>query len=199
MDSPAQIYQQILTWMGSGGAGFRGYLPALIAAMSANETAGFTSNVFKQNNNASGIMFAGQKNAVQGTPFPASEGKHYYAKFKTLKDWANAMAAIITRMIPQKTWEMPGTAANDPIGAYNFAGALKQKGYFTSDAKAYGKNILTWFQRLDPMYQKFKSTELYDPNAGIPAPPIDWKDYKSWPWYVWGGGGLALLLLLRRD
>lgn len=57
------------------------------------------SKVADLNNNLSGIMFINkpgiQKNAVKGSAFPSKEGKYYYAKFKTLQDWANDYVRVL--------------------------------------------------------------------------------------------------------
>lgn len=59
-----------------------------------HETGNFTtkSKVAPNNTNYSGIVYINkpnvQKNAVKGTPFPAKEGKYFYAKFATVADWA---------------------------------------------------------------------------------------------------------------
>ena len=66
--------------------GFNPIAAKLIVAQARFESADYTSNVFKQNNNTSGIKFIGQPNAVQGTLSP--EG-NYYAKFNTIQDAIN--------------------------------------------------------------------------------------------------------------
>lgn len=66
------------------------------------ETGQFTakSRVAAENNNYSGIMWINkpsvQKNATKGLPFPSSEGKYYYANFKTAQDWANDYIRILS-------------------------------------------------------------------------------------------------------
>ena len=53
--------------------GFNPMAAKLIVAQARFESADYTSNVFKQNNNTSGFKFIGQPNAVRGSLAPANE------------------------------------------------------------------------------------------------------------------------------
>ena len=66
--------------------GFNPIAAKLIVAQARFESADYTSNVFKKNNNTSGVKYIGQKNATQGTLSP--EG-NYYAKYDTVQDSLN--------------------------------------------------------------------------------------------------------------
>ena len=115
-------------------AGFTGDTLRFALAQMLHETGAFTSKskVFTDNNNASGIMFINkpslQKNAVKGTPFPANEGKYFYAKFATLTDWAKDFRRILS------------LGVNKPANATTlseYVSRLKANKYFTDSEKNY--------------------------------------------------------------
>lgn len=70
--------------------------PTVLLGQLQNESLCGSSNVAKSDNNCGGISYAGQQDATQGTPRPASEGG-YYAKFDTVQDGLNAQAALIAK------------------------------------------------------------------------------------------------------
>ena len=115
--------------------GFNPMAAKLIVAQARFESADYTSNVFKQNNNTSGIKFIGQRNAVQGTLSP--EG-NYYAKFNTIQDAINDKIARIYNLT------MKGVTPQqlkDSTDAIDFANKLKQRGYFGSSASEYASGL----------------------------------------------------------
>lgn len=104
--------------------GFNPVAAKLIAAQARFESADYTSNVFKNNNNTSGIKFVGQPNAVQGTLSP--EG-NYYAKFNTIQD------SINDKIIRIYNITMGGISPNQlksSNSADDFATKLKKRNYF---------------------------------------------------------------------
>ena len=116
--------------------GFNPTAAKLIVAQARFESADYTSNVFKANNNTSGIKFISQANAVQGTLSP--EG-NYYAKFNTVQD------AINDKIIRLYNINMRGITSQqlkDSTSSDDFARLLKQRGYYgnaaygTSEAEA---------------------------------------------------------------
>jgi hypothetical protein len=115
--------------------GFNPTTAKLIVAQARFESADYTSNVFKQNNNTSGIKFVGQPNAVQGTLSP--EG-NYYAKFNTIQDAINDKIGRIYNLT------MKGVTPQqlkDSTDAIDFANKLKQRGYFGSSASEYASGL----------------------------------------------------------
>ena len=115
--------------------GFNPIAAKLIVAQARFESADYTSNVFKQNNNTSGIKFVGQPNAVQGTLSP--EG-NYYAKFNTIQD------AINDKIVRIYNLTMKGVTPQqlkDSTDAIDFANKLKQRDYFGSSASEYASGL----------------------------------------------------------
>jgi hypothetical protein len=121
-------------------------VPFLMAQV-AHETGNFDSRVFRDNNNASGIMFinnpARQKNATRGRLFPANEQPRdpsrprlHYAHFATLKDWARDYLRIIGKA--------PQTAAN----LTQYATLLKNRGYYTAPLNQYAAALNAHYNRL---------------------------------------------------
>lgn len=123
--------------------GFNPMAAKLIVAQARFESADYTSNVFKQNNNTSGIKFVGQPNAVQGTLSP--EG-NYYAKFNTIQDAINDKIARIYNLT------MKGVTPQqlkDSTDAIDFANKLKQRGYFGSSASEYASGLKAKLLRIN--------------------------------------------------
>jgi uncharacterized FlgJ-related protein len=123
--------------------GFNPKAAKLIVAQARFESADYTSNVFKQNNNTSGIKFIGQPNAVQGSLSP--EG-NYYAKFNTIQDAINDKIARIYNLT------MKGVTPQqlkDSTDAIDFANKLKQRGYFGSAASDYANGLKAKLLRIN--------------------------------------------------
>lgn len=104
--------------------GFNPVAAKLIAAQARFESADYTSNVFKNNNNTSGIKFIGQPNAVQGTLSP--EG-NYYAKFNTIQDSINDK---IVRLYNKTMGGVTPDQLKSSNSADDFATKLKKRNYF---------------------------------------------------------------------
>lgn len=103
----------------------------LVYAQLALESAHGTSNVSKTDNNFSGIKFANQKGATQGSV--SSEGDHY-AHFKTIGDFANAYADLLNS----------GYNLKGVTNAQQFAHALKNGkygAYYGSSEASYASNL----------------------------------------------------------
>jgi len=123
--------------------GFNPTTAKLIVAQARFESADYTSNVFKQNNNTSGIKFVGQPNAVQGTLSP--EG-NYYAKFNTIQDALNDKIGRIYNLT------MKGVTPQqlkDSTDANDFSEKLKQRGYFGSSASEYANGLKAKLLRIN--------------------------------------------------
>lgn len=111
----------------------------LIAAQAAFESANFTSNVFKLNNNPAGIMWINkpyQKNAEPGSPFPPSESKTAkYAKFATVKDGFKDMVRI--------TWKaLQGDPSPD-----TYAANLKNQNYYAGSQTIYTSGLKRYWNQ----------------------------------------------------
>lgn len=108
-------------------------LPFLMAQV-AHETGDFDSNVYRNNNNMSGITYINkpskQKNASRGTALPKSEWSSpdkpiYYAKFNTLTDWAKDYLRLV------------GSPVQKAKSIEEYAKMLKDRGYYTATLKEY--------------------------------------------------------------
>jgi len=118
-------------------------LPWLMSQI-AHETAGFNSKVLNTDNNASGIMFinkpAKQRNATRGSSFPKKEGKYYYARFATLKDWAVDYLRIIGKV--------PQTATS----LLDLATKLRARNYYTDTVANYAKGLNFHYKNIKDMF-----------------------------------------------
>ncbi len=115
--------------------GFNSTTAKLIAAQARFESADYTSNVFKKNNNTSGIKFIGQANAVQGTLSPEGD---YYAKFNTVQDSINDK---IVRLYNIKMRGVTPQQLKNAKDSTEFANLLKQRGYYGSSAAEYAAGL----------------------------------------------------------
>ena len=118
----------------------------LIAAQAAFESANFTSNVFKLNNNPAGIQYINQpyqKNAIPGSSYPASESKTAkYAKFATIKDGFKDMIRIT----------YPALKSNpDPV---TYAALLKARYYYGGDQQIYTAGLLRYWNLMKDFTKK---------------------------------------------
>lgn len=104
--------------------GFNPQAAKLVVAQARFESADYTSNVFKKNNNTSGIKYIGQKNATQGTLSP--EG-NYYAHFNTIQDCINDK---IVRLYNITMGGVSPQQLKDSTDAKEFATLLKKRSYY---------------------------------------------------------------------
>jgi hypothetical protein len=115
----------------------------LIAAQARFESADYTSNVFKTDNNTSGIKYIGQPNASKGLLSP--EG-NYYAHFDTIQDCINDK---IVRLYNIKMGGVTPEQLKDSTDATEFANLLKQRGYYGSSASEYASGIRAKLLRIN--------------------------------------------------
>lgn len=115
--------------------GFNPTAAKLIAAQARFESNDYTSNVFKKNNNTSGIKFIGQPNAVRGTLSPEGD---YYAHFNTIEDGINDK---IVRLYNINMRGVTPKQLKDSTDATEFANLLKQRGYYGSSASEYASGL----------------------------------------------------------
>ena len=138
-------------------------IPFLMAQV-AHETGDFDSRVFRENNNASGIMFINkplkQKNALRGRAFPRNEWPSpnrplYYANFATLSDWAIDYLRIIGRTV------LNSTTIED------YAVKLKNRGYYTASLFSYRAALISHLDRIKKL--NLLKTETNTIPAILPA------------------------------
>ena len=103
----------------------------LIYAQLALESTHGTSKVSQTDNNFSGIKFANQKGATQGSPSPEGDN---YAHFKSIGDFANAYADLLNS----------GYNLKGVTNAQQFAHALKNGkygAYYGAPESSYASNL----------------------------------------------------------
>ena len=130
--------------------GFKPSAAKLIVAQARFESADYTSNVFKNNNNTSGMKYIGQPLATRGTLAPVSErsasckkngvcsDRDHYAKFQSVADSARdkiernyniTMKGVTPQQL--KNVETPE----------EFARLLKQRGYYDDKETTYANGL----------------------------------------------------------
>ncbi len=115
--------------------GFNPMAAKLIAAQARFESADYTSNVFNNNNNTSGIKYIGQPNAVRGSLSPEGD---YYAHFYTIQDSVNDK---IVRLYNITMNGVTPEQLKNSTNATEFANLLKQRGYYGSSASEYASGL----------------------------------------------------------
>lgn len=119
--------------------GFSPMAAKLVVAQARFESADYTSNVFKNNLNTSGMKFIGQPLATRGTLAPFNErsdsckskgiclDRDHYAKFRSVEDSArDKIERLYNRTIKGVTPDQLKNAKD----AKEFADLLKKRGYY---------------------------------------------------------------------
>lgn len=131
-----KIYLQLVN------LGLTGQTLLLAMAQMAHETDGFKSPVFLRNNNIGGIKWKNQKNATKGS----CVGREYndapscYARFNTIQDSVNEWHRLINVRYPK---------ALKSITAFDYASALKEKGYYSAPLALYSTALKRWITTLN--------------------------------------------------
>jgi flagellum-specific peptidoglycan hydrolase FlgJ len=124
-----------------------GFSPAtskLIVAQARLESANYSSNVFKQNNNLFGMKYVGQPLATKGTPAPQSERSstdkitNYYAKYNTPED---SVRDVVERLYSKTIGGVTQMQLQNAMTPEDFAEYLKKRGYFGVSASQYAKGL----------------------------------------------------------
>lgn len=147
-----------------------------------HETGAFKDPKFTQHNNASGIMYAGQKGATKGT--------NGYAWFNSLASWAAAM-------------KHEATKGTNPAGATtieDYVTRLHNNHYFTDSVSNYlsGMKRARLVLAAIPAADAADGTTDYNPDTGISTPKKDLGWFAKHP--IWDGviltvGGILIIKL----
>lgn len=114
-----------------------------IVAQSGHETAYWTSNVFKQNNNGFGMKMPSQRNSPYilgpGTQPPAGEGPTPYAKFASIENSTRDLVHWLNyHHINWNAIHTPG----------EYVSFLRSKNFFYGNEGAYINNVTSFTQQL---------------------------------------------------
>ena len=128
------------------------FLPFLLAQIS-HETGGFKSNLSLLNN-LSGIIFVGQKGAIDsGISQPKKEtskfGKWNYAAYKTIEDWAADYISILAK---HKVF--------DAKNLEEFVNKLKEARYFTAPTEEYFTALKKWTNQLKKIFPDMETVTI---------------------------------------
>lgn len=177
------VFNDIVAAMRRAGANDR--IAHYAGFQAALETGGFTSNVMKQNGNYSGIKYAKQAGATQGTKSP--EG-NYFAKYATMDDWARDLM----RLLSFRARAVDATSIDD------YAARLKQSGYYGSSESSYAAGM----KRYEKLYAGYKAAEAAVKNPIVK--PAEKKESDSILEWVSDnplktlGLALGVMLIMRR-
>lgn len=149
-------------------AGFTPTAAKLIVAQARFESSDYTSNVFKANNNTSGMKFIGQPLATRGTLAPMSErsascrsggecrNSDHYAKFKSVADSASDK---IERLYSKTMGGVTPDQLKNAKSPEEFANLLKRRNYYGANETMYGLGLRA-------KLLKIQVTELVQDNKG---------------------------------
>jgi flagellum-specific peptidoglycan hydrolase FlgJ len=136
--------------------GFTPNAALFVVAQARLESADYKSNVFKKNNNAFGMKYAGQPLATKGTRSPASEqisppnaNINFYAKFNSLEDSAKD---TIGRLFNIKRNGVTPSMLKNASTPLEYAELQKKRGYFGGTAVNYAKLIISKLKKINATY-----------------------------------------------
>lgn len=146
--------------------GFKPEVAKYIVGQARLESADYTSNVFKNNNNMYGMKYVGQPLASMGSLAPMSErsktcqqggtcvNSDHYAKYETPSDSAKD---VIQRLYKKTRNGIGFNELNSSTSPEDFANKLKTRNYFgnydistsqgQSEALSYAKGIIAKFKK----------------------------------------------------
>lgn len=123
-------------------SGFNSDSAKLVAAQARVESAAYTSNLFKQNNNLFGVKFVGQPLATRGLLVPPNErtsgdpNTNYYAKYKSPQDSAKD---VIERLYQRTINGVTPTQLHNVRTPEEFAELQRKRGYFGGSSENYAR------------------------------------------------------------
>lgn len=168
--------------------GFNPMAAKLIVAQARFESADYTSNVFKNNLNTSGMKYIGQPLANRGTIAPLSErsarckkdnvcvNSDYYAAFKSVGDSAKDKIQrnyniTIKGVTPQQL-----KAAKTPE---EFARLLKQRGYYGDSEANYARGLRAKLLRIQVVEFVSKNRNMLMVGGGLVLVSLAYYIYSS--------------------
>lgn len=115
----------------------------IIIGQARHETASFSSNVFKKNNNAFGMKMPSVRKSPyilsSGTSAPANEGSTPYARYASVEDSAKDLLHWL------RYNKVDWAAVNTPE---KYASFLKSKSYYGPTAEFYANQITVFFNQM---------------------------------------------------
>jgi uncharacterized FlgJ-related protein len=156
--------------------GFKPVAAKLIVAQARFESADYTSNVFKANNNTSGMKFIGQPLATRGSLAPKNErsktcqaggaciNSDHYAKFANVQD--SATDKIVRLYSITKGGVSPEQLKNVK-GADEFASLLKKRGYYGDKESIYASGLKAKLLRIQVVEFVTKNKNTLLLGAGL--------------------------------
>lgn len=156
--------------------GFSPTAAKFVVAQARFESADYTSNVFKANNNTSGMKYIGQPLATRGTLAPKNErsatcqaggvcrDSDHYAKFKNVQDSANDK--IVRLYSITKGGVTPNQLKNAKTPE-EFANLLKRRGYYGDSESVYANGLKAKLLRIQVVEFVTKNRNALLLGAGL--------------------------------
>lgn len=168
--------------------GFTPVAAKLIVAQARFESADYTSNVFRNNYNTSGMKYIGQPLATRGTLAPMNErsatcraggqcvnGDHY-AKFRSVADSAKDKISRNYNITMKGVTPQQLKNVKTPE---EFARLLKQRGYYTDKESTYANGLRAKLMRVQIVEFVSKNKGMLFVGLGIVAISAAYYIYKK--------------------
>ena len=168
--------------------GFKPTAAKLIVAQARFESADYTSNVFKNNLNTSGMKFIGQSLATRGTLAPKNErsascqaggtcrNSDHYAKFRNVQDSANDK---IVRLYSITKGGVTPEQLKNVKDADEFASLLKKRGYYGDKESIYAAGLKAKLLRIQVVEFVTKNKNTLLLGAGLLLMAFSYYVYKN--------------------
>lgn len=156
--------------------GFSPTAAKFVVAQARFESADYTSNVFKANNNTSGMKYIGQPLATRGSLAPKNErsatcqaggeckNSDHYAKFSSVQDSANDKIVRLYNITMRGVTPEQLKNAKTPE---EFASLLKKRGYYGGDESTYAGGLKAKLLRIQVVEFVTKNRNLLLLGTGL--------------------------------
>jgi uncharacterized FlgJ-related protein len=156
--------------------GFSPTAAKFVVAQARFESADYTSNVFKANNNTSGMKYIGQSLATRGTLAPKNErsatcqaggacrDSDHYAKFRSIQDSANDKIVRLYSITKGGVTPSQLKSAKTPE---EFANLLKRRGYYGDSESVYANGLKAKLLRIQVVEFVTKNRNVLLLGAGL--------------------------------
>lgn len=147
--------------------GYSSKAALFVVAQARLETADYSSNVFKNNNNLFGMKFINQRLATRGTLAPLSErtcngncNTDYYAKYSSVTDSVND---LLTRLYNITRNGITPDQLKNSTDTLDFSTKLKQRNYYGTSINVYNNGLISKLKKINLESLKDNSILIFIP------------------------------------
>lgn len=152
LDSAARIYAQAVAGTDNN-PGVPSLFAEFIVGQAANETGGFTSNFFVNNNNAFGYSCSSSSQYQDGCSSGNADNGVKVGNYDTIEDSVKEVVDWWYRRTRDGRGGCP-SSLDQITTSDQYAQILSNAGYFTSNEGNYSANIAAWMTKLSSAFPK---------------------------------------------